>query len=69
MKKVSKPNAGELPKIAAPAQRALAAAGVKHLRDLARFREEEVKEWHGIGPNALDRLRQALQENGLSFKK
>jgi hypothetical protein len=58
----------DLPKISAPAQRALAAAGVKQLKDLTRFSETEVKKWHGIGPNALGKLRQAMQEKGLSFR-
>ncbi len=59
----------ELPKVSAPAQRALAAAGVHDLNDLARFSEVEVKKWHGIGPNALEKLRRALQEQGLSFRQ
>jgi hypothetical protein len=41
---------------------------VKHLRDLTKFSEKDVSRWHGIGPNALGKLRQALEENGLSFK-
>ncbi|HLO16438.1 MAG TPA: hypothetical protein VK206_16520 [Anaerolineales bacterium] len=57
----------DFPKLAAPAQRALAAAGVQSLEQLTKFSEEEVKQWHGIGPNALDKLRQALAERGLSF--
>ncbi len=58
----------DLPKIAAPAQRALAAAGVHQLKDLTKFSEAEVKKWHGLGPNALGKLRQAMDEKGLSFK-
>jgi hypothetical protein len=57
----------DLPKLAAPARRALAAAGVTSLARLARFSEAEVKAWHGIGPNALKALRQAIRANGLSF--
>lgn len=57
----------DLPKLAAPARRALAAAGVTRLSDLARFTEAEVKAWHGIGPNALTALRRALRAKGLSF--
>lgn len=56
-----------LPKLAAPAQRALAAAGVTRLAQLCKFSEAEVKAWHGIGPNALKALRRALQAQGLSF--
>ena len=55
------------PKLASPARRALAAAGVVRLEQLTKFSEEEVKQWHGIGPNALAQLRFALQARGLSF--
>ena len=58
----------DLPKLAAPAQLALAAAGIERLKDLTKFSETEVKQWHGIGPNALDQLRRALKEKGLSFR-
>jgi hypothetical protein len=57
----------DLPRLAAPAQRALVGAGVQKLADLTKFSEEEVKQWHGIGPNALKQLRQALNAHGLSF--
>lgn len=68
MKRLNSPAQTDLPKIGAPAQRALAAAGVQHLKDLTRFSEKAVAQWHGVGPNALGKLRQALQEKGLSFK-
>jgi DNA repair protein RadC len=55
-------------KLAAPAQRALMNAGIQNLRQLAKFSEAEIKELHGIGPNALTQLKQALKVNGLSFK-
>ena len=58
----------DLPKLSAPAHRALAAAGVRRLIDLSSFTETEVKEWHGIGPNAMEQLRRAMKEQGLSFK-
>jgi hypothetical protein len=58
----------DFPKLSAPAQRALAAAGVQQLKDLTKFSETEVKKWHGIGPNAMKSLRQAMDEKGLSFK-
>jgi len=58
----------DLPKLSAPAHRALAAAGVRQLKDLTKFTEAEVKKWHGIGPNAMGQLRQAMDEKGLSFK-
>ena len=59
----------DLPKLAAPAQRALANAGIQNLRQLSTFRESQIKELHGIGPNALKELQRALKAKGLSFKK
>ena len=59
----------DLPKLAAPARRALANAGIKNLNRLAKLSEAKVKELHGIGPNALVALRAALKAKGLSFKK
>jgi hypothetical protein len=58
----------EFPKLAAPVQRALAAAGNQHLEQLTRFSEAEVKQWHGIGPNAFKQLDLALEAEGLSFR-
>ena len=56
-----------LPKLAAPAQRALAQAGVEWLEQLTDMSEAEVKKWHGMGPNALKVLREALAAKGLTF--
>ncbi len=53
--------------LAQPAQRALASAGIQRLEQLTRFSESEIKQLHGIGPNALKKLRQALATQGLSF--
>lgn len=57
----------DLPKISAPALRALAAAGIQDLVQLTRFSEAEIKQLHGMGPNALTKLRDALTARGLSF--
>lgn len=67
--KQANPSATDLPKLAAPAQRALAAANIQRLEQLTRFTEAEIKQLHGIGPNALDALRHALAAKGLSFRK
>jgi len=56
-----------LPKLAAPAQRALASAGISRLEQLTKFSEKEIKQLHGIGPNALEQLRRALKTEELSF--
>ena len=54
-------------KLARPARRALAQAGISRLEQLTGFTEAQIAALHGIGPNALQQLRQALAENGLSF--
>jgi uncharacterized protein DUF4287 len=64
-----KKSSSDLPeKLGAPAERALAGAGIKNLKQLTKFSEAEIKQLHGVGPNAIGKLRQALAENGLSFK-
>jgi hypothetical protein len=68
MKQKSTPTENDLPKLSAPAHRALAAAGVHRLKDLAKFSEAEVKKWHGIGPNAMEQLNRAMKEKELSFR-
>jgi hypothetical protein len=57
----------DLPKLAAPARRALASAGYTDLEQLATAREKDIAALHGMGPNALKTLRQALQDQGWSF--
>jgi hypothetical protein len=58
----------DLPKeLAAPARRALAGAGIRRLEELTKISEAEVERLHGIGPNAIRQLRQALDAEGLSF--
>ena len=62
------PTGSDLPhKLAQPAQRALAGAGIQRLEQLTTFSEAEIKQLHGIGPNALAQLRSALSARGLSF--
>jgi len=58
----------DLPKgLAQPARRALAEVGIQRLEQLAGFSEDEVRQLHGIGPNALKQLHLALKAKGLSF--
>ncbi len=66
MNQPSQPD-NDLPKLAAPARRALAAAGYSRLEQIARVREADLKQLHGIGPNAIEQLRHALADKGLSF--
>ena len=55
--------------LAAPARRALAGAGINSLAALAKRSEAEVGKLHGMGPNALAKLRAKLKANDKSFKK
>ena len=55
------------PKLAAPARRALLAAGYTRLDQLAEVSEPDLKKLHGMGPTAIAALREALHEHGLSF--
>ncbi|MCE7980938.1 MAG: DNA-binding protein [Caldilinea sp. CFX5] len=57
----------DLPKISAPARRALTAAGYQRLEQLTQVSEAELLRLHGMGPKAIGILRQALQERGLTF--
>ena len=55
----------DLPKLAAPAQRALHGAGITKLEQLTRISEAELMQLHGIGRNVLATLRMTLAEHGL----
>ena len=64
----SKKQASDLPaKMGAPAERALANAGIKNLKQVSKLTEAELKKLHGVGPHAIGKLKQALAEKGLSF--
>lgn len=54
--------------LAAPARRALTQAGITTLQQAAGWTEHELMELHGMGPNALSRLKEALAEAGLSLR-
>ncbi|AXO38100.1 MULTISPECIES: helix-hairpin-helix domain-containing protein [Micromonospora] len=54
-----------LPKISAPATRALTAAGYTTLRQLAGVPRAELARLHGMGPKALDVIEAALAEHDL----
>jgi len=58
----------DLPReLAAPARRALIEAGYERLQQLTEMSEAEIKQLHGIGPNAIKQLRQALDAKGWAF--
>ena len=48
--------------------RALHGAGYTRLEDLTKVTESEVMRLHGMGANAMQVLRNALRERGLSFR-
>jgi predicted flap endonuclease-1-like 5' DNA nuclease len=55
----------ELPKIGAPATRALNNAGYTSLRQLASVPRAELAKLHGMGPKALRIIEENLAEQGL----
>ena len=55
--------------IGAPARRALENAGIKTTVQLSKWTEKELSKLHGMGPNALGKLKAVLKAEGLSFKK
>jgi NAD-dependent DNA ligase len=58
----------DLPKdIGAPATRALVAAGYTRLAQLANVPLAELKQLHGVGPRALTRLQEALEQQDMSL--
>lgn len=58
----------DLPRnIAAPARRALTAAGYTRLAQLTTVSEADLLQLHGIGPKAIRQLREALAAQGLAF--
>jgi predicted flap endonuclease-1-like 5' DNA nuclease len=56
-----------MPKVGAPASRALAQAGYTQLGQLAAASRAELAALHGVGPKALRIIQDALDEHGLSL--
>lgn len=63
-----KPENGFLSLLSAPARRALENNGITSLQQLSNLSENEILQFHGMGPGSLPKLRAALQTNGLSFR-
>lgn len=57
-----------LPKISAPATRALASIGVTTVEQLADHTEKELLALHGFGPKAVRILAPVMDELGVSFR-
>lgn len=58
-----------LSKFSGPARRSLENHGITTAEELSAFTEKEVLQFHGMGPASLPKLREALEEKGLAFKK
>jgi hypothetical protein len=59
----------DLPKIGAPAQRALESAGITTLKQLTDVTEAELLMLHGMGQKAVRILREELKTKGWSFRE
>ncbi len=60
---------GPFDNLGAPARRALANHKIKTLAQLAKATEAEIAALHGMGPNALGKLKSAMTAKGLKFRK
>jgi hypothetical protein len=58
----------ELPRIGAPATRALAGVGITRLSQLTEHRAVDLLKLHGMGPRAMAILRPALADQRLSLR-
>jgi len=56
-----------LPKVGAPATRALNSAGYTSLRELAGVPRSDLAKLHGMGPKALGIIEVALEEHNLGL--
>jgi len=61
-------SAPDLPKISAPATRALTGAGYTQLNQLAGVSAKELLKLHGLGPKAIRIIQAALEEQGSSLR-
>lgn len=64
-----KPQDGFLSLLSAPARRALENNGITTLKQLSKYSEKEILEFHGMGLGSLPKLRTALKAQKLSFRK
>jgi hypothetical protein len=68
-KKMKALNEGLPSGLAQPAVRALNGAGFFKLSQLTKATETELLELHGMGPNAMKKIKEALKKAGLTFAK
>jgi hypothetical protein len=67
--KINKPKTGFLSSLSAPARRALENEKITTLKKLASYSEDEILRLHGMGPSSIPKLREALMEENMSFRK
>jgi Helix-hairpin-helix domain len=58
---------GDLPAIGRPANRALLAAGISTLEQVAALSRDQLLAMHGVGPRAVAILESALAEQDLTL--
>jgi len=64
------PNAEHFPKgVSGPALRAMHHAGVKSLKELAKWTEADLLALHGMGPKAIRVLKRALARQKRHFRR
>lgn len=66
--KEKKPKTGFLSLLSSPARNALEHHGIHTIEELSKYSEKEILKLHGMGSASLPKLRNALEEKGLSFK-
>ncbi|MBK0402218.1 RNA polymerase alpha subunit C-terminal domain-containing protein [Adhaeribacter sp. BT258] len=66
--KESKPEAGFLATLSAPARRALENNNIFTLEQLSALSEKDVLKFHGMGKASLPKLRETFKIAGLTFK-
>ena len=66
--KEKKPKTGFLSLLSSSARNALEHHGIHTIEELSKYSEKEILKLHGMGPASMPKLRNALEEKGLSFK-
>ena len=64
-----KPENGFLSILSNPARRALENNNIKTLKQLSKFTQKEILALHGMGPASIPKLTEALNSEGMDFKK
>ena len=65
----NRPDSGFLYNLSSPARNALLFEGIDTIEKLSDHTQKEILALHGIGPASLPVLKQALENEGLEFRK